>query len=122
MMIRPPVAAVVLLFAAIGQAQVGAPDAIHPLFTTVLVILVGWFVNATVLNDLADERIDRVNLAGARAGRWCPARPRGDSCWPSAWGRRRSLWPWRSPSGDGWSWSWRAGWPSTSPTRCLPCG
>jgi 4-hydroxybenzoate polyprenyltransferase len=66
MLLRPPVAAVVLLFAALGQAQVGVPDAIHPLFTTVLVILGGWFVNAAVLNDLADERIDRVNLAGAR--------------------------------------------------------
>jgi 4-hydroxybenzoate polyprenyltransferase len=66
MMIRPPVAGVILLFAAVGQAKVGAPDAIHPLFTTVLVVLAGWFVNATVLNDLADESIDRVNLASAR--------------------------------------------------------
>jgi 4-hydroxybenzoate polyprenyltransferase len=66
MMVRPPVALVLLLFAALGLAGAGAPDGIHPLFTTVLVVVGGWFVNATVLNDLADEDIDRINLATAR--------------------------------------------------------
>jgi 4-hydroxybenzoate polyprenyltransferase len=66
MMIRPPVAVVVLLFAAIGAAQAGAGDAVHPLFTVVPVILAGWFIHATVVNDIGDEEIDRVNLAGAR--------------------------------------------------------
>ena len=57
-----------LLFAALGLAATGtgAADGFHPLFTTVLVVVGGWFVNATVLNDLADEDIDRVNLANAR--------------------------------------------------------
>jgi 4-hydroxybenzoate polyprenyltransferase len=66
MLIRPPVALVVHLFAAIGLAAVGAADALAPLFTTVLVVLAGWFVNAAALNDLADEEVDRINLASAR--------------------------------------------------------
>ena len=66
MMIRLPVALLLVLFAAVGLALGGHPDGSHPLFTTVLLILGGWFVNATVLNDLADEAIDRVNLKNAR--------------------------------------------------------
>ena len=66
MMVRPPVAVVILLFAAIGVAQGGHGDTLHPLFTVVPLILAGWFVHATVLNDLGDEAIDRVNLGNAR--------------------------------------------------------
>ena len=66
MMVRPPVAVLLLLCAAIGLAAAGRADAFHPLFTTVLVTLAGWFVHATVLNDVDDEAIDRVNLAAAR--------------------------------------------------------
>jgi 4-hydroxybenzoate polyprenyltransferase len=62
MMVRPPVAVVIYLFAALGVAQAGRADALHPLFTVIPVILAGWFVHATVLNDLGDEAIDRVNL------------------------------------------------------------
>jgi 4-hydroxybenzoate polyprenyltransferase len=69
MMVRPPVAFVLMLFAAIGMAQAGSGDAVHPFLTTVLVVIAGWFVNATVLNDLSDEAIDRVNLQNA------PGRP-----------------------------------------------
>lgn len=66
MMVRPPVALVIFLFAAIGVAQAGQGDALHPLFTVVPVILAGWFIHATVVNDLNDEAIDRVNLSNAR--------------------------------------------------------
>ena len=66
MMIRPPVALVIFLFAAIGVAQGGRGDALHPLFTVVPLILAGWFVHATVVNDINDEAIDRVNLGNAR--------------------------------------------------------
>ncbi|MDQ3981813.1 MAG: UbiA family prenyltransferase [Actinomycetota bacterium] len=66
MMVRPPVALVLMLFAAIGLAVGDAAGGFHPLFTTVLVVVGGWFVHATVLNDLSDERIDRINLANAR--------------------------------------------------------
>ena len=65
MLLRPPVAAVVLLFAAIGAASAGAADDLHPLFTSVLLMVGSWFVNAAALNDLADEAIDRVNLPAA---------------------------------------------------------
>ena len=68
MMVRPPVTLVLLLFAALGLGTAGAADGFHPLFTTVLVVVGGWFVNATVLNDLADKDIDRINLANARGG------------------------------------------------------
>src|SRR4029077_4451612 len=66
MMIRPPTAAVLILFSARGLAPEGKADGVRPLFTTVLVIIAGWFINATVLNDLGDEPIDRVNLQNAR--------------------------------------------------------
>ncbi len=66
MMIRPPVALVIFLFAAIGVAQAGRGDALAPLFTVVPLIVAGWFVHATVVNDLHDEAIDRVNLTNAR--------------------------------------------------------
>lgn len=66
MMLRPPVLAVVVLFAAIGIAQAEPQTDLHPLLTVVLAIVAPWFVNAAVLNDLADERIDRVNLEAAR--------------------------------------------------------
>lgn len=66
MMIRPPVALVVFLFAAIGVAEGGRGDALHPLFTVIPLILAGWFVHATAVNDLNDEAIDRVNLSNAR--------------------------------------------------------
>ena len=65
-MLRPPVAVVLMLFAALGLALAGRPDGLHPLFTSVLFIVGGWFIHATVLNDLADEAIDRVNLRNAR--------------------------------------------------------
>jgi 4-hydroxybenzoate polyprenyltransferase len=66
MLLRPPVVVVAHLFAALGLASVGRADTLQPLFTTVLVVLAGWFVNAAALNDLADEEIDRVNLPTAR--------------------------------------------------------
>lgn len=66
MMVRPPVALVLLLFAAVGMAQAGRPDSVDPLLGGVMAVVAGWFVHATVLNDRADEAIDRVNLTGAR--------------------------------------------------------
>jgi 4-hydroxybenzoate polyprenyltransferase len=66
MMIRPPVAVILMLFAALGLALGGRADGFHPLFTTVLFIVGCWFINGTVLNDLADEKIDRINLTNAR--------------------------------------------------------
>lgn len=66
MMIRPPVALLLVLFAAIGAAVAGRGNDLHPLLTVDLLMIGAWFVNATVLNDLADEAIDRVNLADAR--------------------------------------------------------
>lgn len=66
MMLRPPVALVLLMSAALGMAPSGRAEGLHPLFTTVAVIVSCWFIHATVLNDLGDEAIDRVNLVNAR--------------------------------------------------------
>jgi len=66
MMIRPPAAAVIFLIAAIGVAEAGRGDELHPLLTVVPLILAGWFIHGTVLNDLGDEAIDRINLLNAR--------------------------------------------------------
>jgi 4-hydroxybenzoate polyprenyltransferase len=66
MMVRPPVVAVIFLFAAIGVVQGGRGDALHPLFTVIPLILGGWFIHATAVNDLHDEAIDRFNLSNAR--------------------------------------------------------
>ncbi len=66
MLLRPPAALVLFVFAAIGMAQAGPVELDDPRFLAVLAVVAGWFVNATALNDLADEQIDRVNLAGAR--------------------------------------------------------
>lgn len=66
-MVRPAAVMVVLLFAALGAAQAGSSDQVHPLFTTILLTVVAWFVNATCLNDITDESIDRVNLPGVKA-------------------------------------------------------
>lgn len=65
MMVRPPVVLAILLFAAIGMAAGGRGGGIVAL-GAVSLILAGWFVHATVLNDLGDEAIDRVNLQHAR--------------------------------------------------------
>jgi 4-hydroxybenzoate polyprenyltransferase len=61
-MLRPPLFVLFMMFAAIGLAQAGRAEELHPGFTVVLVVIAGWFVNATVVNDLADELIDRVNF------------------------------------------------------------
>lgn len=66
MMVRPPVALVLTLFAAIGAAVGGQGNDLHPLLTIDLLVIAAWFVNAAALNDLSDEAIDRVNLADAR--------------------------------------------------------
>ena len=64
-MIRPGSVVVLVAFAAIGMAQAGETRALHPLLTSITVILAAWYLNATCLNDLADEQIDRVNLPGS---------------------------------------------------------
>ncbi len=66
-MLRLPLLVLLLLFAAIGLAQAGRADTIYPLYTVVVVVVAGWFINAGAVNDLADELIDRVNFPGVGA-------------------------------------------------------
>lgn len=60
---RPPVLILLGLFAATGMAQAGGADA-TPQLAHALVIVAGFLLFSVVVNDLADEAIDRVNLPG----------------------------------------------------------
>jgi len=66
-MSRPPVAAILLLFASIAAVQVGNTLQLGWRLLPSLVIIVAILINAAALNDLADEQIDKVNLPGATA-------------------------------------------------------
>ena len=58
---RPAVLVLVGMFAAVGLAQAGRPND-GALLAKVLVAVVATLLFAVAVNDLADERIDRVNL------------------------------------------------------------
>jgi 4-hydroxybenzoate polyprenyltransferase len=62
---RPAVVVLLGLFAMTGVAQAGAGHD-RVLLMKVLVVVVSFLLFSVVLNDLADEAIDRVNLAGDR--------------------------------------------------------
>jgi 4-hydroxybenzoate polyprenyltransferase len=64
-MARPPVLLLLALFTAIGLAQAGEADN-RLLLAEALLVVVGYLLFSVVLNDLADEAIDRVNLPGDR--------------------------------------------------------
>ncbi len=62
---RPAVLVLLALFAATGLAQAGrAGD--HLLLARVLVVVAAFLLFSVAVNDLTDEAIDRVNLAGDR--------------------------------------------------------
>jgi 4-hydroxybenzoate polyprenyltransferase len=61
---RPAVLALLALYAAAGLAQAGSNDS--KALVGALVVVAGFLLCCVVLNDLSDERIDRVNLAGDR--------------------------------------------------------
>ena len=61
---RPPVLALLALFAATGMAQAGDGNDARRL-ALVLFVVGSFVISAVALNDVADEAIDRVNLAGA---------------------------------------------------------
>jgi 4-hydroxybenzoate polyprenyltransferase len=60
---RPAVVMLVALYTAVGVAEGGDPNAGAPL-AKALVAVVATLVFAVAVNDIADERIDRVNLPG----------------------------------------------------------
>lgn len=62
---RPAVVVLLGLFAMTGLAQAGAGND-HVLLIKALIVVVGYLLFSVVLNDLADEAIDRVNLSGDR--------------------------------------------------------
>jgi 4-hydroxybenzoate polyprenyltransferase len=62
MLLRPPVVLLLALFAATGLAAGGRGD--DPVrLILVLAVVLGFLLTAVLVNDLADEEIDRVNLA-----------------------------------------------------------
>lgn len=62
-MARPPVFVLLALYAELGLAQAGAPNAYASLLK-ILVVIAAFLVFSVACNDLADEAIDRVNLPG----------------------------------------------------------
>ena len=63
---RPAVIVLLGLFAATGLAQAGAGND-GSRFIPVLVVVIAYLLCSVAINDLADEAIDRVNLAGDAA-------------------------------------------------------
>jgi 4-hydroxybenzoate polyprenyltransferase len=63
---RPAVLVLLGLYAAIGTARAGRGED-HLLLFAVLAALAGLLLFSVAVNDLADEAIDRVNLAGHRS-------------------------------------------------------
>ena len=60
---RPSVVILLALFAELGLAVAGHGED-HALVAQVLVVVVAFLLTSVLVNDLADEEIDRVNLAG----------------------------------------------------------
>jgi 4-hydroxybenzoate polyprenyltransferase len=65
-LVRPPVLLLLALFGLLGLAQAGAPDDRLRL-AAVLVVVAGYLLCSVAVNDIADEAVDRVNLAGDRS-------------------------------------------------------
>jgi 4-hydroxybenzoate polyprenyltransferase len=63
---RPAVLLLLALYAAVGTARGGRPED-HLLLFGVLVVVTALLLFSVAVNDLADEAIDRVNLAGHRS-------------------------------------------------------
>ncbi len=63
-MLRPQVAYILLIFAALGVAQSGYKQQFTWQFILIIIILSSWYINATTINDLADYKIDQINLKG----------------------------------------------------------
>ncbi len=63
-MLRPGSVVMLAGFAAVGRAEAGGTLSM-PFLITAIGLLAAWYLNATCLNALADEPIDRVNLAGS---------------------------------------------------------
>ncbi len=65
LMTRPAVAWLLAVYAAIGLASAGHGEDRRLLFE-VLVVVLGFLMFSVACNDIADERIDAINLAGDR--------------------------------------------------------
>jgi 4-hydroxybenzoate polyprenyltransferase len=62
-MARPPVFVLLALYAQLGLAEVGKPNAYLSLLK-ILAVIAAFLIFSVACNDLADEAIDRVNLPG----------------------------------------------------------
>ena len=67
-LLRPKVAVMLALFVCLGMASTQNSVVVSWQFVVLLGVLAAWYVNATSVNDLADEKIDAINLKTA-AGR-----------------------------------------------------
>lgn len=109
-MARPAVVILLGLFAATGLAQAGRPDDPLLLFRALLVVA-GFLVCSVVVNDFADEAIDRVNLSGDPSRPSSPATAAG-RCTRRSERARPPLRSWPPSCCIHWRWSWSPpGWP-----------
>lgn len=61
-MARPRSVALLWIFVVIGEAATLEGPDLSPWLPAALLAIAAWYVNATCVNDLADEEIDKVNL------------------------------------------------------------
>jgi 4-hydroxybenzoate polyprenyltransferase len=59
---RPAVAVLLSMYAAIGAGRAGRTD--YGLLSAVVLVVLGYLLFSVCINDLADQAIDRINLAG----------------------------------------------------------
>lgn len=80
-MARPRSVALLWIFVVIGETAALSGPNLSPLLPVALLAIAAWYVNATCVNDLADEKIDKINLRSDKE------RPLVDNS-----GSRRQLW------------------------------
>ncbi len=64
-LLRPKVAVMLVLFVCVGAASTQHAITLSFRLVVLLLALAAWYVNATSVNDLADEKIDVINLQTA---------------------------------------------------------
>lgn len=65
-MLRPRVALMLVLFAFLGMVNHGYQGQLNWRLGLVILVMASWYVHATTVNDISDEKIDKINLPQAK--------------------------------------------------------